>query len=149
MNRFQKRVILKASVVVLVTISFVVGMAEFKNVVNRSEATRAMEDLGGKILSYRKEHGAVPSQNHIDQIKKTLAGQARLGDLHYRARWIGFEADDKEILAYTSKGYDSLLTGAGAIFITLDGQVQWMNKDEFGELLGGQQSELEKELQVP
>ncbi|MFC1676947.1 hypothetical protein ACFL3G_07790 [Planctomycetota bacterium] len=149
MNKFQKRVIFKAAVVVLVTIFFVVGMTEFRNVVNRSEAMRAMEDLGQKILSYRKEHGTIPPQNYLNEIRKTLPGYARLGELHYRARWIGFEADDKAIVAYVPKGYNSLLTGAGAIFITLDGQVQWIDKSEFQSLLDKQQSELEKELQIP
>ncbi len=149
MNKYQKRVIVKALVVASVTTFFVVGMIEFKNVVNRSEAIRAMENLGQKILTYREEHGTIPSQNHVDCIRETLPGHVRLGDLHYRARWIGFDADDKDILAYTPKGYNSLLTGSGAIFLTLDGQVQWMNKSEFQSLLDEQQSELEKELQIP
>ncbi len=149
MNKYQRRVIVKAVVVVLVTTFFVVGMSEFKNVVNRSEAMRAMEDLGQKILTYRKEHGTIPPQNYLNRIRETLPGHARLGNLHYRARWIGFEADDKDILAYAPKGYNSLLTGSGAIFLTLDGQVQWMDKSEFQSLLEKQQSQLEKELQVP
>ena len=149
MNKYQKRVIVKALVVASVTTFFVVGMTEFKNVVNRSEAIRAMENLGQKILAYRKEHGTIPPQNYVDRIRGTLPGHARLGDVRYRARWIGFEADDKEILAYAPKGCNSLLTGTGKIFLTLDGQVQWMDKSKFQILLEKQQSQLEKELQAP
>ena len=148
MNRYQRNVLIKAVVVVFVTTFIVVAMTEFKNVVNRAEAIRAMEELGQKILAYRKEHGAIPPQSYLNQIRETLPGNVRLGDLHYRARWIGFEADDKEILAYTKKGRSSLLSGEGAIFLRLGGQVQWMEKKQFQALLAQQQSQLEKESEA-
>jgi len=67
-------------------------MVELKNWVNRSEAMRAMEHLGSLIASYRQKNGSVPPQSYVDAMKKSLEGQARLGNLQYRARWIEFNS---------------------------------------------------------
>ncbi len=146
MYKRQKFILLKFTVVMVITLVAVVVMISFKDLVNRSEAMRAMEDLGQRILAYRKEHGSVPPESYIDRIKESLQGHARLGDVHYRARWLDFECTQDEILAYTEKNYYSLPHGKGFIVLRLDGRVEWMGKQEFETLLAQQQSPTEIEL---
>lgn len=146
MNKRQKSIIRDFILVVVITIAAVVGLVNFKNHVNRTEAMRAMEHLGQVVLRYRESHGSVPAQYYVDEIKKELEGSARLGALKYRARWIEFGATDDEILAYTRKDYGSSILGTGYIVLRLNGRVEWMKEKEFKELLDSQQSPEEKRL---
>ena len=132
--------------VVIITAIAVVAMVNFKDYVNRSEAMRAMTQLGQIVLDYRKEHGAVPPESYVNTIKQNLQGQARLGDLRYRAQWIDFEATPDEILAYTEKNYHSLFFRKGYIALRLDGRVEWTDKESFEQMLAAQQSPLEIQM---
>jgi len=120
-------------------------MINFKDWVNRSEAMRAMEQLGQTVLKYRKDRGSVPPESYIDRIKENLEGYIRLGNLRYRAQWLDFESSSDEILAYTEKKYHSLI-GKGFVVLRLDGRVEWMEKQEFRNLLAQQQSPTEIEM---
>jgi hypothetical protein len=146
MDKRQRNIISNFILVIVVTIAAVLGLVNFKDYVNRAEAMRAMEQLGRISLAYRAEHGAVPAEYHVDDIKKELEGSARLGKIYYRARWIEFGADDDEVLAYTLKRYHSSIFGTGFIVLRLDGRVEWMKKKQFMELLQKQQSAEEREL---
>jgi len=140
MEKRQKDILKNFTIVIVITAIAVAAMTEFKNWVNRSEAMRAMEQLGRIALQYRKEQGCVPSESYVDNIKSSLEGSVRLGDIHYRARWLDFESPPDEILAYSLKGYHSLLFGQGYVVLRLNGQVEWMNTSEFETLLAKQQS---------
>jgi hypothetical protein len=146
MNKLQKRILANFAVVIVVTIAAVLGMVEAKNWVNRSEAMRGMEDLGSVVADYKQKNGSVPPESHIDSIKDSLEGQARLGNLHYRARWIEVDSPSGEILAYAARNYHSLFSRPGAIVLLLDGRVQWMDKPTFDKLLAGQQSQMEIDM---
>jgi hypothetical protein len=146
MNKRQKAILVDFAIVIVATAIAVITMINFKDWINRSEATRAMQQLGEIVLSYRKEHGSVPSESYVEQIRENLEGHARLGKLQYRARWIDFESPPDEILAYAAKDYRSLLFGKGFIVLRLDGTVEWMEKQQFEMLLAQQQSPIEKEL---
>ena len=126
--------------VVVITAIAVVAMINFRDWVNHSEARRAMEHLGQIVLQYRKDHGALPPESHVANIKEDLKGHVRLGELQYRALWIDSDSTNDEILAYTEKNYRSLLIGRGYIVLRLDGRVEWMGKKEFKTLLAQQQS---------
>ena len=130
----------------VITVVAVVAMINFKDWVNRSEAMRAMEQLGRIVLAYRKDNGSVPSQAYVEGVKENLEGAVRLGDLQYRARWLDFDSGPDEILAYTDKKYHSLLVGSGFIVLRLDGSVEWMDKQKFETLLAAQQSPMEQHL---
>ena len=130
----------------VVTAIAVVAMINLKDWVNRSEAMRAMEQLGRTVLQYRKNYGLVPPQSYIDNIKEDLPGHARLGQLHYRARWIDFESTPDEILAYAEKNYRSLVLGRGYVVLRLDGHIEWVGKKEFETLLTKQQTQAEIEI---
>lgn len=132
--------------VIVVTLVAVVVMVNFKDYVNRSEAIRAMQQLGEIVLEYHEKNGKVPPGSFIDNIKSQLKGGARLGRLQYRGRWIYFDAEPDEILAYTKKNYASSLLSDGYIMLQLDGTVKWMRNEEFKELLARQQSEIEIEM---
>ena len=126
--------------VVVITAIAVVAMINFRDWVNHSEARRAMEHLGQIVLQYRKDHGALPPESYVANIKEDLKGHVRLGELQYRALWIDADSTPDEILAYTEKNYRSLLVGKGYIVLRLDGRVEWMGKKEFKTLLAQQQS---------
>lgn len=146
MNKRQKAILIDFTIVIVATVIAVVAMINFKDWINRSEATRAMHQLGQIVLQYRKEHGSVPPQSYVDSIRENLEGNVRLGGLKYRARWIDFESSPDEVLAYAEKNYRSLFLGKGFIVLRLDGTVEWMGKKHFEDLLAQQQSTIEKEL---
>jgi hypothetical protein len=145
MDKRQKSVIYNFIFVFVITMAAVVGMINLKDYINRTEAMRAMEHLGRVVLAYRAQHGSVPAKYYVDEIKKEFEGSARLGKLHYRARWIEFGATGDEVLAYTQKHYRSIF-GSGYVALRLDGRVEWMKGKEFRALLDAQQSAEEREL---
>jgi hypothetical protein len=114
--------------------------------VNRSEAMRAMERLGQRVLNYRKVHGLVPPESYVDSIKEDLEGHVRLGDVQYRGLWIDLDSTDDEILAYAQRDYHSLVVGRGYIVLRLDGCVEWLGKEECEGLLAEQQSPTEVQM---
>ncbi|UCG59306.1 MAG: hypothetical protein JSU70_07305 [Phycisphaerales bacterium] len=146
MNRRQKRLVAESVTVIAVTAVAVIAMINLKDWVNRSEALRAMEQLGKKILEYRQTNGSVPPQSFVDIQKERVEGHVRLGSLRYRAQWIDFDATKDEILAYSEKKYRSLLLGHGYVVLRLDGRVEWMGKGQFEKLLAQQQSPTEIEM---
>jgi hypothetical protein len=146
MNRYQKSVLLKFASVIVITIIAVVAMVQFKTWVSRTEAMRAMENLSRIVIKYRKDNGSIPPQSYVDGIKDSLEGNARLGDLIYRARWIDFDSPPDEILAYNEKRGNLLLFGDDFIVLRLDGRVEWMNKKKFEAMLAQQQTPLEIQM---
>ena len=143
MNKLQKQILANFAVVMVITVAAVVGMVELKNTVNRSEAMRAMENLGRVVSDYKQKNGSVPPESYVDGVKGSLQGQIRLGNLHYRARWIEFDSPPDTILAYVRKDFGSLFFRPGAIVLRFDGRVQWMDKPDFDKMLARQQSPLE------
>ena len=119
MNRRQKTVVRDFILVAISTAVIILGMFNFKDWINRSEAMFAMEHIGQQVLSYRKEHGAVPPRSYVDRVKLKVPGQARL-NLIYRARWIEFDCSADEILAYSPKNYRTFILGKGSIVLRLD-----------------------------
>lgn len=146
MNKRQKIILAEFVTVIVITVIAVVAMINFKDLVNRSEAMRAMEQLGQITLEYRKEHGLVPPKAWIDNQRESLPGNVRLGKLQYRALWIDSESTPDEILAYTERNYHSLLVGEGYVVLRLDGRVEWMDKQRFETLLPEQQRRMEIEM---
>jgi hypothetical protein len=143
MQKRQKKILINFAAVITLTAISVVAMINFKDMVNRSEAIRAMEYLGQEVHAYRQRYGSVPPEYHVDTIRDSLPGFARVGQLHYRARWIGFESTGDTILAYTRKDYRSSLLGRGIVVLRLDGTVEWMKPAEFEPLLQKQQTQEE------
>jgi hypothetical protein len=146
MQKRQRQIITNFVVVIMVTLVSVVAMINFKDMVNRSEAIRAMEALGRQVVAYRQQYGAAPPESYVDRIRDSLPGNARLGDFQYRARWIGFGSPDGTILAYTRKQYRSSFLEDGAVVLRLDGTVEWMKASEFEPLLEEQQKADEREM---
>jgi hypothetical protein len=146
MNKLQKQILANFVVVLVVTATAVVGMVELKNLVNRSEAMRAIESLGRVVGDYKQKNGSIPPESHVDGIIKSLEGQLRLGNLRYRAQWIAFDSPPDTILAYARKNYRSLFSRPGVIVLRLDGRIEWMDKASFDKLLAGQQTPMELEM---
>jgi len=146
MNKRQKAISVKFITVIVITVVAVVAMINFKDWVNRSEAMRAMEQLGQIVLQYQKKHGSVPPVSYVDRIKERLQGNVRLGKLYYRALWIDFDSPPDTILAYTEISYRSLLFRDGYIVLRLNGSVEWMGELEFEALLAQHQSQMEIQM---
>jgi len=146
MNKRQKAILIEFTIIIAITVIAVVAMVNFKDWVNRSEAMGAMKQLSQVVLEYRKEHGAVPSESYVNEIKKDLKGWVRLGNLNYRAQWIDFDATPDEILAYAEKKYPSSLLNDGYVILRLDGRVEWMDKQQFEKLLAQRQSKMEIDM---
>ena len=124
----------------------IVAMVQLKNVVNRSEAMRAMQELGQEVLAHQRKNGSVPSEAWVDREKEKLPGYVRLRSLRYRARWIGFESSPDAILGYTEFSYRWLFSRNKHLVLRLSGVVEWIDQDEFKSLLAEQQSQLEIEM---
>ena len=143
MNKRQKSLIRSIITVLTITVVFIVLMMNVKDLLNKKEAMRAMQTVGKEVLTYRKQYASLPPESYLARIKEQFV---RLGALHYRAQWIGFDSEPNTILAYTSKNYRSLVASAGYVVLYLDGRVEWMGKKEFEELLKEQQTAREIEM---
>lgn len=146
MNRRQKAILTDFAIVIVITAAAVVAMINLRSWINRSEAMRAMEHLGRRVLQYRKNYGSIPPESYVDSIKEELEGHARLGEINYRAQWIDFESTPDEILAYTERPRRLWLFSKGYVVLRLDGRVEWMDKQELEALLSQQQSPIEIEM---
>jgi hypothetical protein len=144
-KRRQKIILRDFVSVIVITAIVVVAIIIFKDFVNRSEAMRAMGDLGQVIKQYRDEHGSVPPQTWVDSLRENLSGNIRLGNLQYRAQWLTFESTPDEFLAYTEANYN-LPVGKGYIVLRLgavlrdDGRPECIERKKFKTLLAQQQS---------
>ena len=151
MERRQKIILRDFVTVIIITAIVVVAMSIFKDFVNRSEAIRAMDYLRKEIKQYRDEYGSVPPKSWVDSKREKLAGSHRLGNLQYRARWITFESNPDEFLAYTEANYN-FPVGKGYIVLRLgavrrdDGRPVWIEREEFKTILAQQQSP--EEIQI-
>jgi hypothetical protein len=121
-------------------------MVGFRDWVNRTEAMRAMEQLGKEVSQYRNKYGSIPPESYVDNIKKDLEGYPRFGNLKYRALWIGLDSDKDEILAYCKKKSKSFFFNDGYVVLNLGGSVRWMPAEKFESILSHQQSEMEIEM---
>lgn len=148
MNRRQKAIFAESVTVLVVTALAVLTMIIARDWINRSEAMRAMEQLGQKVLEYRKTHGSVPAESYVESIKTTLEGYRRLGRLQYRALQIDPESTPDEMLAYTKRNYRSPLVGRGYLVLRLDGRVEWKDPPEFKKLLAQQRQKSQEEIEL-
>ena len=146
MNRRQKAIVAEVVTVLVITLVAVVGMINFKDYINRSEAISAMQQVGKLVVQHQRETGRVPPESLIRSGMTNIKGSARLGNLKYRGLWIDYEAGPNAILAYAARRYPSSLLDDGYIVLQLDGTVRWMGKDQFDQLLASQQSDLEIEM---
>jgi hypothetical protein len=146
MNKRQRALLIESLFVLIATIAAVVGMMHLKDYVNRSEALRAMSQLGGRILEYRKQYGSLPPQSFVDSIKEEVEGAVRIGNVTYRAIWIGLDAPDDTILAYSEKRHSASFLKDGYVVLRLDGTVEWLPTRAFAALFATQQAPAEPPL---
>lgn len=146
MNRRQRALLIESILVVAATTAAVIGMIHLKDHVNRSEAIRAMEGLGKLVLEYRKEHGSLPPQSYVDSVKGGVEGAVRMGNVKYRALYIGMDTPDDTILAYSEKRHPSSLLKDGFVVLRLNGTVEWMPTADFTGLFARQRAPAEPNL---
>ena len=144
MNRRQKNLLTNLILVLTITVGFGVFITNLRNSINASEATRSLELLGKEILEYRHQNGSLPGESYIDTIRKKLR-LVRLGNIHYRAQWIGFGADEHDtILAYKIEPLKKFLKSY-YIILWLDGRVVRYSKADFDRIINEQQNKVESE----
>lgn len=146
MNRRQKALLTESFLVLAATGVAVVGLMQFKDYINRSEALRAMDQLGGYILDYRKQNGSLPPESFVEGIKGRVEGAVRLGRVKYRALYIGPDAPGDTILAYSLRRYPTPFLADGYVVLRLDGTVEWMPAPEFADLFVTQRTPAEPNL---
>ena len=146
MNSRQKALLVESLIVVATTAAAVVGMMHLKDYVNRSEAIRAMDQLGEIILAYRAKHGSLPPKAYVDDVKGDVEGAVRMGNVRYRALYIGRDAPDETILAYSHKRHPSSFLRDGYVVLTLDGTVRWMPTAQFIPLFETQRTPMEADV---
>jgi type II secretory pathway pseudopilin PulG len=142
-NKRQRAVLAESVIVLIATMAAVIGMMQLKDYVNRSEALRAMTQLGQRILEYRKQNGSLPPQAFVDGIKGDVEGAVRIGNVRYRAQWIGLDAPSDTILAYSQKRLPSSFLKDGYVVLRLDGKVQWLPTKQFADLFAQQRTPTE------
>ncbi len=118
----------------------VVGMMHLRDYVNRSEAMRAMHQLSGRVLDYRQQYGSLPPESFINSIKDDLEGSVRMGNVKYRALYVGLDAPALTILAYSERRYSSFFVDDGYVVLHLDGTVQWMPTAQFSNFFAAQRT---------
>jgi hypothetical protein len=126
------------------TAIFVGVMINVKDVINKSEAIRAMELLGQGVSKYRDKYHSTPPESYFNQLKNSVS-TVRLGDVYYRAQWIGFDDGPDTILAYSYKNY-RFFVKRGYVVMRLHGNVEWIESGEFIKLLKKQQTDAEVKL---
>jgi hypothetical protein len=146
MNRRQRALLIESIIVLVATAGAVVGMMHLKDYVNRSEAMRAMSQLGDRIVQYRRQYGSLPPHAFVDGIKGDMEGSVRMGSVKYRALYIGLDAPDDTILAYSRKRLASSFLKDGYVVLRLDGQVEWLPTKQFASLFATQRAPAEPEL---
>ncbi len=145
MTPYKRSLLIQFIVVGLATVTAVIAMLHLKDYVNRSEAMRAMTQLGQRVLAYRSERGSLPPQSFIDDVKDDVDGAVRIGNVRYRALWIGPDAPAGTILAYSEKRHPSSFLDDGFVVLRLDGSVEWMPCARFAELFATQRTDAEVE----
>ena len=144
MNQKQKKIVATIIRVLCITFIFVTIMVNVRDALNKSEATRTMVFLGQQVHKYREKYRSSPPESFIMAQRQKIE-DVRLGEMTYRAQWLGYNAKPGDILAYSEKNY-GFIAGKGAIVMFLDGTVKWMDKVEFDKLLDQQQSTVERDL---
>jgi hypothetical protein len=102
-----------------------------------------MDQLGGRVLEYRKQHGSLPPESFVNSIKSDLEGAVRLGNVKYRALYIGLDAPVDAILAYSERRYSSPFVAGGYVVLYLNGTVEWVPTARFARLFAGQRAPAE------
>jgi hypothetical protein len=143
MDKRQKAIVAEFLTVIAVTSLAVVGLVNFKDYVNRSEALQAMQAAGELILEYQDKNNLLPPESYVEQLKREVKGGARMGQIQYRGLFIGPRAEPNEILLYSEKQYKSSFLDDGYVVLFVDGAVKWMGVKEFEEMLGKQQTDFE------
>jgi len=131
MNKKQKNFVIRLAIVAIVTTLMVLAISNFKEVINRSEATMATEQLGGLVKKKKNHYGSFPPASYLENLTAQVQGSARLGTVVYRADCITCSSGAKAVLMFVKKEYSGLLQNDGFIVVRLDGSIEWLNPDKF------------------
>lgn len=131
MNKKQRNIIFRLIMVLAITGLMVLAISNFKEIVNRSEATIAVEQLSGLVFKYKNHYGSFPPASYLESLTGQVQGSARLGTVVYRADCIRYSSGAKAILMFVKKEYEGFLQPSGYIAARLDGSVDWLSVEKF------------------
>jgi hypothetical protein len=144
MNKKQKSLVANLTSTVVIVVLFIFCFGNFKDYINKREAIRGFNQLGQKILDYRKHYGQLPSESSVESLREQVEGGARVGNIIYRAQFISIDSPPDTIVAYADKNYNWFVK-SGFVAILLDGRVLYLAPKEFNDLLAKQQTTYEAE----
>ncbi len=123
MNKRQRQLLVRFCIVMALTIALIVGLSQYRNVVNKSEAIRSMNILSIEIAKYNLYHGELPSSSYISDIIARY-GLLRVGPVECRSQWIEPGSGPETILLFSKKNYNSLFVKSGYIYITKEDMLE-------------------------
>jgi hypothetical protein len=142
-NRRQLFIIRHFLSVIIVTLLFVFGLMNIRDVINKSESLREMGEFGKAIKDYRTKNGSLPPESWTKPLESSFA---RLGNLKYRAQQIFYDSPPETILAYNKHRSYALLVPSGYAILQVDGQVKWMPLKQFNEVFAQQEKDRQLKL---
>jgi hypothetical protein len=120
----------------------IVGFANIKNSINRTESIRAMNVVAKEIFQYREKFGSLPNETYVRDFIEN-AGIVRINPFQYRAAWIEYDSEpNSTILAYSEKRFSGFVK-PGYVVLWLNGKIEWMGKKDFEKILSDQQNKQE------
>ncbi len=123
MNKRQKQLLARFCIVMTLTIALIVGLSQYRNVVNKSEAIKSMDILSMEIAKYDLYHGELPSKGYISEVIARY-GLFRIGSVECRSQWIEPGSGPETILLFSKKNYKSLFVKPGYIYITKEDMLE-------------------------
>jgi hypothetical protein len=145
MTQQQKTIVIRFVLVLFLTLLAVFALLHIRDLINRSEAMKAMKIIGQQIMAYKEANGLYPPESFVNDLTADLRGYGRADVTEYRGRWLTSDSGPDEILAYVYKTFGLKLTGDGYVVLRHNGRVEWMEADAFKSLLAHQQTQAELE----
>lgn len=117
MNKRQRLLLIKLCTVMGLTIALIVGLSQYRSVINKSEAIKSMNILSMEIAKYHLSHEELPPKDYIEEVISKY-GLSRIGSVECRSRWIEPGSGPETILLFSKKNYKTLFVKPGYVYLT-------------------------------
>ncbi len=123
MNKHQKQLLARFCIVMALTIALIAALSQYRNVVNKSEAIKAMDVLSMEIAKYDLFHGELPPKDYILEVINRYK-LFRIGSVKCRSQWIEPGSGPETILLFSKKNYNSLFVKSGYVYLTKEDMLE-------------------------
>jgi hypothetical protein len=142
-NKRQISVVRHFLTVIIVTLLFVFGLINVRDMMNRSEMQREMESLAQSIKEYRQTNGSMPPESVVRPILERFS---RLNPVDYRAKSILYDSPPDTVIASCKQRSYSILVETAYIALRLDGRIEWLSPADFERIMKEQEDARQQEL---